>query len=212
VSQLAIYRQEETPSNRSHRLFPIYSYQHDLTEDVTQTRILLVYKHEQSPIHAADRLLPLWQYERWNDQSETRLNALGFGSLSLYEHHTKPTGTTDRFFPLYEYVSNHDRDETEFSLLWPLANSRAGRVRSRLQACCGGWRPTSIPMPTIPAFTCSAGLKWPWFATRDRRRSQSLSSTRSFRYTGTDTQQMGTRHGTFLEGSWGWTQHRKEPE
>jgi hypothetical protein len=132
VSQLAIYRQEETPSYRSHRLFPIYSYQHDFTEDVTQRRILLVYEHEQSPIHSADHLFPLWQYERWDDQSETRLTALGFGSLSLYEHHTKPTGTTDRFFPLYEYVSNRDRDETEFSLLWPLADykSRHGTVTS----------------------------------------------------------------------------------
>ncbi|MGH6803259.1 MAG: hypothetical protein ACREC3_07815, partial [Methyloceanibacter sp.] len=132
VSQLAIYRQEETPTYRSHRLFPLYSYQHDLTEDVARTSILLAYQHEQSPTRSADRLFPLWQYERRDDLSEERLNALGFGSLSLYEHHAKPTGTTDRFFPLYKYVSNRDTDEAEFSLLWPLADykSRQGTVTS----------------------------------------------------------------------------------
>jgi len=132
VSQLAIYHQEETPSYRSHRFFPLYSYQYDFTEDVARTGILLAYHHEQSPTRSTDRLFPLWQYERQDDPSEMRLNALGFGTFSLYEHHAKPTGTTDRFFPLYKYVSNRDTDEAEFSLLWPVADykSRQGTITS----------------------------------------------------------------------------------
>jgi hypothetical protein len=132
VSQLAIYRQEETPSYRSHRLFPIYSYQHDLTEDVTQTRILLVYGHEQSPSSSKDTFIPLWDYERRNEQNERRFNVLGFGNFSLYEHRTTSDGTTDRFFPLYKYESTRETGTAEFSFLWPLVDykSRQGIVTS----------------------------------------------------------------------------------
>jgi hypothetical protein len=132
VSHLAIYRQETTPTYRSHRLFPLYSFKHDITQDVTRTNILLAYQHEQSPAGSNDTFIPLWHYERLDQQHERRFNALGVGTFSLYEHRTTLTGTTDSFFPLYNYSSDLETGKAEFSLLWPLAEykSRHGVVTS----------------------------------------------------------------------------------
>jgi hypothetical protein len=132
VSHLAIYRQETTPTYRSHRLFPLYSFQQDLTQDVTRTNILLAYQHEQSPAGSKDTFIPLWHYERLDQQHERRFNALGVGNFSLYEHLTTLTGTTDSFFPLYNHSSDLETGKAEFSLLWPLAEykSRHGVVTS----------------------------------------------------------------------------------
>ncbi len=132
VSHLAIYRQEKTPTYRSHRLFPLYSFQQDLTQDVARTNILLAYLHEQSPTGAKDTFIPLWHYERRDEQKDRRFNALGLGNFSLYEHRTTSAGTTDRFSPLYKYTSDLETGDAEFSLLWPLAEykSRHGVVTS----------------------------------------------------------------------------------
>lgn len=132
ISHLAIYRQETTPTYHSHRLFPLYGYQQDLTQDVTRTNILLAYQHEQSPAGSKDTFIPLWHYERLDQQHERRFNALGVGNFSLYEHRTTLTGTTDSIFPLYNYSSDLETGKAEFSLLWPLAEykSRHGVVTS----------------------------------------------------------------------------------
>ena len=132
ISHLAIYRQETTPTYRSHRLFPLYSFKQDLTQDETRTNILLAYQHEQSPAGSKDTFIPLWHYERLDQQYERRFNALGVGHFSLYEHRTTLAETTDSFFPLYNYSSDHETGKAEFSLLWPLAEykSRHGVVTS----------------------------------------------------------------------------------
>lgn len=132
LSHLALYRQERSSAGFSHRLFPLYSYSHDLAHDISRTRILVAYQHEQAPDHAIDTLAPLWHYERRDGQNERRLNALGLGNLSLYEHRATATGITDRVFPLYKYSSDLESGDAEFSLLWPLAEykSRHGILTS----------------------------------------------------------------------------------
>lgn len=132
ASQLAIFRKEEMPTHRSHRLFPAYSYRHDLEHDIARTNVLIVYEHESSPTRSADTLVPLWRYEHSLDHNELRVNALGIGNVSFYEHHARLAGTKDQLFPLYKYVSDHETGDAEFSLLWPLVDykSRQGVVTS----------------------------------------------------------------------------------
>jgi hypothetical protein len=132
LSYASLYRQEDSSTLHSHRLFPIYSYRHDLAQDISQTSVLLAYEHESTPSRNTDTLIPLWRYERGHNQDETRLNVLGLGTWSLFEHHATSTGTTDRLFPLYKYASTRETGDAEFSLLWPLAEykSRQGVVTS----------------------------------------------------------------------------------
>jgi hypothetical protein len=132
ISALALYRNEHTSTADFHRLFPLYRYHHDLTNDGTSMNALLLYQQEQSPQHTSHALFPLWQYERRNDGEESRFNALGIGRSSLYEHDRKPGRTTDRFFPLYHYASDENTGDAELALLWPLAEykSRHGIMTS----------------------------------------------------------------------------------
>jgi hypothetical protein len=132
LSYASLYRQEDSSTLYSHRLFPIYSYRHDLAQDISQTSVLLAYEHEHTPSRSTDTLLPLWRYERAHNQDETRLNVLGLGTWSFFEHHATSTGTTDRLIPLYKYASTRETGDAEFSLLWPLAEykSRQGVVTS----------------------------------------------------------------------------------
>ena len=132
LSYASLYRQEDSSTLHSHRLFPIYSYRHDLAEDVSRTSVLLAYEHESTPSQSTDTLIPFWRYERGHNQDETRINVLGFGTWSLFEHHATSTGTTDRLSPLYKYASTRETGDAEFSLLWPLAEykSRQGVVTS----------------------------------------------------------------------------------
>ncbi len=132
LSYASLYRQEDSSTLHSHRLFPIYSYRHDLAQDVARTSVLLAYEHERTPSGNTDTLIPIWRYERGHNQDETRFNVLGFGTWSLFEHHATSTGTTDRLFPLYKYVSTRETGDAEFSFLWPLVDykSRQGTVTS----------------------------------------------------------------------------------
>lgn len=132
VSHLAIYRQETTPTYRSHRLFPLYSFEQDLAQDVARTSILVAYQHEQSSSGSEDTFIPLWHYERHDEQNDRRFNVLGLGNFSLYEHRTTSDGTTDRLFPLYKYESTRKTGTAEFSFIWPLVDykSRQGTVTS----------------------------------------------------------------------------------
>lgn len=132
ISQLALYRSETTATDHRHRIFPLYRYHLDRTQDVSSLNVLLAYQQKRSPEHARYTLFPFGQYEHRIDRDESRLNALGFGKFSLYEHHKEPSRTSNRLFPLYRYTSNQDTDETAFSLLWPLIDykSRQGTVTS----------------------------------------------------------------------------------
>ena len=132
ISQLALYRSEDTPTDHRHRLFPLYQYHHDLVHDASSLNVLLAYQQERSPTHASYALFPLWQYERRNDREESRFNALGIGRLSLYEHDSGPSTTNDRLFPLYNYASNSETGQAELSVLWPLAQYQSlhGRMTS----------------------------------------------------------------------------------
>ncbi|MBH0177971.1 MAG: hypothetical protein HP491_08930 [Nitrospira sp.] len=132
ISALALYRNEHTSTADLHRLFPLYRYHHDLTNDGMSMNALLLYQQEQSPSHATYTLFPLWQYERRNDRDESRFNALGIGRFSLYAHDREPGRATDRFFPLYQYASDENSGNAEFALLWPLAEykSRHGIMTS----------------------------------------------------------------------------------
>jgi hypothetical protein len=132
ISHLALYRSVDSPTEHSHRLFPLYRYQHNLAQDASSLNVLLAFQQERSPDHASDALFPLWQYERRTDREESRFNALGIGRLSLYEHHSGPSTTSDRLFPLYNYSSNHETGHAELSALWPLAQyqSQHGRLTS----------------------------------------------------------------------------------
>ncbi len=132
LSYASLYRQEDSSTLHSHRLFPIYSYRHDLAQDVARTSILLAYEHESTPSRNTDTLIPFWRYERGHNQEETRFNVLGLGTWSLFEHHATSTGTTNRLFPLYKYASTRGTGDAEFSFLWPLVDykSRQGTVTS----------------------------------------------------------------------------------
>ena len=132
ISRLALYRRETTPTDDSHRLFPLYRYQHNLSHDTSSLNVLLAYQRERSPNYTEDALYPLWSYGRRTDRDESRFNALGVGIFSLYEHLREPSKTTNRLFPLYRYTSNHDSGEADFSLLWPLIEykSQQGAVTS----------------------------------------------------------------------------------
>lgn len=132
LSDASLFRQEDSSTLHSHRLFPIYSYRHDLVQDVSRTSVLLAYEHERTPSGNTDTLIPIWRYERRHNQDETRFNVLGFGTWSLFERHAMSTGTTDRLFPLYKYESTRETGDTEFSFLWPLLDykSRQGNVTS----------------------------------------------------------------------------------
>jgi len=132
LSYASLYRQEDSSTLHSHRLFPIYSYRHDLSQDVARTSVLLAYEHERTPSRNTDTLIPFWRYERGHNQDETRFNLLGFGTWSIFEHHATSTGTTDRLFPLYKYASTRETGDAEFSFLWPLVDykRRQGVVTS----------------------------------------------------------------------------------
>jgi hypothetical protein len=132
LSYASLYRQEDSSTLHSHRLFPIYSYRHDLAQDAARTSVLLAYEHERTPSRNTDTLIPFWRYERGRNQDETRFNVLGFGTWSFFEHHATSTGTTDRLFPLYKYASTRETGDAEFSFLWPLVDykSRQGNVTS----------------------------------------------------------------------------------
>ena len=132
LSYASLYRQEDSSTLHSHRLFPIYSYRHDLAQDVARTSILLAYEHERTPSRSTDALIPFWRYERGHNQDETRFNVLGIGTWSLFEHHATSTGTTDRLSPIYKYASTRETGDAEFSFLWPLIDykSRQGVVTS----------------------------------------------------------------------------------
>ncbi|TKS64425.1 MAG: hypothetical protein EWM73_00442 [Nitrospira sp.] len=132
LSYASLFRQEDSSTLHSHRLFPIYSYRHDLAQDVARTSILLAYEHESTPSRSTDTLIPFWRYERGHNQDEARFNVLGFGTWSLFEHHATSTGTTDRLFPLYKYESTRKTGSAEFSFIWPLVDykSRQGTVTS----------------------------------------------------------------------------------
>jgi hypothetical protein len=132
LSYASLYRQENSSSLHSHRLFPIYSYRHDLAKDVARTSVLLAYEHEHTPSRDTDTLIPFWRYERGHNQNETRFNVLGVGTWSLFEHHATSTGTTDRISPIYKYASTRETGDAEFSFLWPLVDykSRQGVVTS----------------------------------------------------------------------------------
>jgi hypothetical protein len=132
LSYASLYRQEDSSTLHSHRLFPIYSYRHDVAQDVARTNILLAYEHERTPSRSTDTLIPLWRYERGHNQDETRFNVLGIGTWSLFEHHATSTGTTDRLSPIYQYASTRETGDAEFSFLWPLVDykSRQGVVTS----------------------------------------------------------------------------------
>jgi len=132
LSYASLYRQENSSSLHSHRLFPIYSYRHDLVQAVAQTSVLLAYEHEHTTSRDTDTLIPFWRYERGLNQDETRINVLGVGTWSLFEHHATSKGTTDRLFPLYKYASTRETGNAEFSFLWPLVDykSRQGVVAS----------------------------------------------------------------------------------
>jgi hypothetical protein len=132
LSYASLYRQEDSSTLHSHRLFPIYSYHHDLAQNVARTSVLLAYEHESTPSGNTDTLIPFWRYERGHNQEETRFNVLGLGTWSLFEHHTMSTGTTNRLFPLYKYASTRETGDAEFSFLWPLVDykSRQGVVTS----------------------------------------------------------------------------------
>lgn len=132
LSHLALYRSEDSPTDHSHRLFPLYRYHHNLAQDISSLNVLLAYQQERSPDHASDALFPLWQYERRIDRDESRFNALGIGRLSLYDHHREPGRTSDRLFPLYRYAAHDATGESNFSLLWPLVDYKtyAGTITS----------------------------------------------------------------------------------
>ncbi len=132
VSQLALFRQEESPTASSRHLFPLFGHSHDRVLDISQTNILVTYWHEQAPDYAIDSLIPLWRYERHDARHEQRFNALGIGRLSFYEHDSGSSTTSDRLFPLYNYTSNHETGLAELLVLWPLAQyqSQQGRMTS----------------------------------------------------------------------------------
>jgi hypothetical protein len=132
VSYVSLYRQENSSTLHSHRLFPIYSYRLDLAQDVARTSILLAYEHERTPSRSTDTLIPFWRYERGHNQDETRFNMLGIGTFSLFEHHATSTGTTDYLFPFYKYASTRETGDAELSFLWPLVDykSRQGNITS----------------------------------------------------------------------------------
>jgi hypothetical protein len=132
ISRLALYGSVDSPTEHSHRIFPLYRYHYNLVQEASSLNVLLAYQQERSPAHASDTLSPFWQYERRIDREESRFNALGIGRLSLYEHHREPGTTSDRLFPLYRYATNDVAGETKFSLLWPLVDykSHAGTITS----------------------------------------------------------------------------------
>ena len=137
VSQSALYRQEDSPTAFSRRLFPLFGHSHDRVQGISHTNILMTYGHEQAPGYTIDTLVPLWRYARHDAQQEQRFNALGIGSMSLYEHYKGPSTTSDRLFPLYHYSSNLETGHAEFSVLWPLAQVR--RQQGRLTSASLLW-------------------------------------------------------------------------
>ena len=132
ISQLALYRSETTATDHRHRIFPLYRYHLDRTQDASSLNVLLAYQQNWSPEHARYALFPLGQYEHRIDRDESRFNAVGFGRFSLYEHYKEQSRTSDRLFPLYRYTSHQETGETAFSLLWPLIDykSKHGTVTS----------------------------------------------------------------------------------
>lgn len=126
LSELALYRQESSPSLFRHRLFPIYRYSHDLVADETDFDALLLYRHLSSPTRVADRLLPLWDYASATTGPSWRLSLLGFDAFALYRHDRDETRTVDHLFPLYGYHTELD-GSTRLSLLGlpPVGRSHA---------------------------------------------------------------------------------------
>src|SRR4029077_14995991 len=77
LSEIALYRQESSPSLFRHRLFPLYQYRHNLVKDETEFDALFLYRHLTTPVQTADRLLPFWDYAGAPTKTDWRALLLG---------------------------------------------------------------------------------------------------------------------------------------
>ena len=109
-STLSLYRQESSPSLFQHRLFPLYRYRHDLTNDETDFDALLLYRHLTSPTKVADRLLPFWDYAGTTATPSWRVSLLGMDALAMYRHDRDETRIVNHLFPFYGYRSESGGD------------------------------------------------------------------------------------------------------
>ncbi|HEX5645975.1 MAG TPA: hypothetical protein VFX56_03315, partial [Nitrospira sp.] len=116
VAELALYRQDSTPSLFRHRLFPLYRYRHDLATDETEYDALLLYRHLSTPTRVDDRLLPLWDYGHSTQSDAWNVSLLGLDAFAFYRHDRNETRTLDHLFPLYGYRAELD-GSTRLSLL-----------------------------------------------------------------------------------------------
>ena len=116
ISEIALYRQESSPSLFRHRLFPLYQYRHDLAKNEILFDALFLYRHLTTPTQTADRLLPFWDYAGATTEADWRFSFLGIGTMALYHHDSNDVHTADYLFPFYGYRSEHDGG-TRFSAL-----------------------------------------------------------------------------------------------
>ncbi len=130
---LSLFERVASSEERSHRLFPLYRYRHDLANDETDFDVLLLYRHERDEARTVYDLLPLYGYcsESSGDTQGSAIGPLPFvrsTDWSHHEHATSPTTVPDRFDPVYRY--SHD-ERTGQSIINVLDSESVSLFRAR---------------------------------------------------------------------------------
>jgi hypothetical protein len=134
---LLLYFRGESPGERSHGVFPLYSYAKD--EDARSLFLLgafelSFYGHTRGPDRVSDRFFPLYDYRK--NAAESRFSLLGiphvdgWPTLSLFEHVRSSSSASTRLFPLYSYGYDAKTGESHSgSLLYRMSDSPTRRSR-----------------------------------------------------------------------------------
>jgi len=98
---LALYEHTTTPTMVSDRLFPLYQYSYNSTEDLRQLDMIVLFRSRMGPMLTAHRLFPLYYYENDRARNRTGFALLGYEQFSLAGYGHDADSTWHQFLPLY---------------------------------------------------------------------------------------------------------------
>jgi len=105
LGPLSLFRHVRHPDGSSHRLFPLYNYDHPATEEWHWSALiaapLALYRHDEQGTAIHDRFLPLYDWDRHGESRE--FSMLGVSWFAMFYQESSPTRISHRLFPLYRY-------------------------------------------------------------------------------------------------------------
>lgn len=118
---LSLVEHATTATGTSHRIFPLYRYLVESTDDRTFD-VLLLYSHQTTSSASTDRFFPLYRYEHNGDDQTHEFGLLGYREASWFRYQDSPSGNQHRLLGLYSYDRSRE-DSWQFSLLGYQAGS-----------------------------------------------------------------------------------------